>query len=206
MIPYGGEPLDNHLMSYGNGLVMDDKKVVSGQPFNWRMTFSNQTAMLFDGFIRPAVTDSDGNVIAWLAPERSYQLRSYYNVTFRWQTVIDEYFFPGHRIRLLYRTADSTTWQPIKGNAPWEYVLNDEPTISESTSVSFNRQTGILTVTFKRGVTPVVCRDGTEVTAGTTVTKDSLTVDTRTIGYGQYEITLTKGAETRSLTFNVKSF
>jgi hypothetical protein len=108
---------------------------------------------------------------------------------------------------MFYKKQDSEEWNLItslSSNIPWEILIMDEYTISESTSVSFDKDTGILLISFKDNVAATMLRNGEPIFTGITYNQNSVEIETKNLPEGIYTIKLEKGFDVKEFDFEVK--
>ena len=78
----------------------------------------------------------------------------------------------------------------------WEIIVGDEKSIEETTTVRYERSTGILVVKTKDGVLmSLKDQGGKEVMTGITAVNKGLKIDTNQLPASTYTLKLTKGSE-----------
>lgn len=131
----------------------------------------------------------------------------YYYPSLNFSCTINGDIVIGDRIRMFYKKQDSEEWNLItslSSNIPWEILIMDEYTISESTSVSFDKDTGILLISFKDNVAATMLRNGEPIFTGITYYQNSVEIETKNLPEGIYTIKLEKGFDVKEFDFEVK--
>lgn len=104
----------------------------------------------------------------------------------------------GDRIRFYYQPKGATGWTLVEGGdeCTWEIIVGDEKSIEETTTVRYERSTGILVVQTKDGVLmSLKDQGGKEVMTGITAVNKGLKIDTNQLPASTYTLKLTKGSE-----------
>ncbi len=210
LVPDRGQTIENQLYLYEPGLVSHTYSYKENTQFTLEVTPSNNSAVPFSGLVRLAVTDKNGMVKEWISGECSIkELKPRYHIYFRnIRCVITGDIVVGDRIRAFYKPDGTSEWKlmlPYGDKVVGEILIVDAYTIEESTSVNFKRETGILTIGFKKGVIPTVLVDGAVVTSGVVVEETRLMVDTRQIGGESFVVRLEKDKESVEVNFTVKT-
>lgn len=206
-IPDDGSELDKHLTMVNNGLIADCSDFFTNKAFNIHADVANRTGESFSGKLRLSMIDINDKVKEDLYEIESFELPSMYQTKLKIPVKIQQDIVAGDRIRMYYQHADSDKWlliQSTEKNVPWEIILSDDFSIEESTSVSFNQITGILTILYKEGVEAFVTLNGNEVTDGVTVGTESLIINTKKLPEGVFVISLSKENEMKEFTFELK--
>lgn len=210
MIPNDGTPIEDLLVVHNEGLESKTDEYLSYLPFGMTAcVLNNNSIMEYDGILRLAVTDYQGSVKEWICDEKKCEnlKPNYYRSAISFQCTIKGDIVIGDRIRLFHKPNDSEQWSLVtsKGsNVPWEILITDEYTISESTSVSFDKESGILIVTFKDDVAATISCNGQPVAVGIAYNLNSLEVETKKLPDGVYTIKLEKGLDMKEFSFEVK--
>lgn len=210
MIPNDGSEIDYWLIAYQTGIVANTTDFHPYSSFQITACVDNNNDIMeFSGSFRLAVTDSEGTIKEWICDEETdmnLPPHSYYPSLY-FSCMITGDISIGDRIRMFYREKDKEEWKLItslSSNIPWEILIADEYTISESTSVSFDKESGILIVSFKDDVAATILYNGQPVANGITYNLNSLEVETKELVEGIYTIKLEKGLDIKEFTFEVK--
>ena len=121
---------------------------------------------------------------------------------------IDEEIIVGDRIAVFYRSDSSDKWfkiEPYSESACAEIVLKYAP-IGDTTSMSFDRSTGLLVVDYDDDVKSALYLLGEFIEDGVTITKGLMRVDTHQLQRDAiYTIYLERrGVESKSIMFSLK--
>lgn len=87
----------------------------------------------------------------------------------------------GDRLRAYYRSQQSDKWHamlPYADNTQWEIVLR-YPTIGQTTSLKFDKTSGVMTIAHDRGVTVTLYMLGSVVESAVSSTAYATTIDTK---------------------------
>lgn len=172
------------------------------------VTFINNSQEIFNGIVRFAHTDKDGNIKGWLSEEMEIaELGNYYQTTFRdIECTITEPIEDGDRMRAFYR-ASGEKWflaHPYEYfGGEWEIVFRSTlPSIAESTSVSFNKETELLTIAHDSNVIVSVSHKGTRVSDVTYETNCTI-IDVKQHHGKSLDISLANSVEERNFTITI---
>ena len=200
----------NWVSIVGN-LRADCVEPAQGVPFSIsQITFINTTQRQFDGKIRIAHTNAEGEIKSWISEEADLSVtKGYY--TSAVQDIacnISEAIEPNDRIRVFYRsTGDEWFLATPYGYSPgeWEIVLQETiPSIAESTAISFNNETKVLVITHDHRVRAKVTCNGTEV-ANVIYEQACTIIDTKQFDGQLINIHLENSKETRDFTITINS-
>lgn len=209
MIPNDGNEVTNQIIAYETGIKTDVNDFYPYTSFNITACVQNNSAIEFKGSFRLAVTDRDGNIKEWISNEKkemNLKPRYYYS-NLNFSCTINSDIVIGDRIRMFYKKQDSEEWHlvtSLSSNVPWEILIIDEYTISESTSVSFDKDTGILLISFKDNVAASMSRNGEPIFMGITHNQNCVEIETKNLPEGIYTIKLEKGFDVKEFDFEVK--
>ena len=171
-------------------------------------TYINNTQEIFNGVVRLAHTDKVGNIKGWLTDDIAIsELRCGYSTTLRnIECTITEPIEDGDRMRTFYR-ASGDEWimvNPYEYYAgEWEIVFRSCPqSIAESTSISFNKDTEILTIAHDSSVTVDVSHNGTRL-SDITYEANCTIINTKKHHGKSLDIRLENSVEERTLTITI---
>ena len=213
MIPNDGSEVADQIVAYQSeiqsGITTNVSDFFPYTSFDVTACVQNSSAIEFKGSFRLAVTDSEGNIKEWISNEiKEINLKPrYYYPSLNFSCTINGDIVIGDRIRMFYKKQDSEEWNLItslSSNIPWEILIMDEYTISESTSVSFDKDTGILLISFKDNVAATMLRNGEPIFTGITYNQNSVEIETKNLPEGIYTIKLEKGFDVKEFDFEVK--
>ncbi len=189
-----------------NGLSVDET-VVTGNYFTmYAGGLTNLGSLAFNGDVKVAVTDSDGNIVEDLRsnptelPVGSYIVRTYSDL------VVNSTILPGYRIRCFYRSENSSAWSLIYGNddCTWELLIAAEYSIEETTEVTFNKTDRLLTIEVHDGVSvSLQTSGGSDLTSSCNTQGNVVTIDTSLLNEGTYTIILQNEFETKKLNISL---
>ena len=209
MIPNDGGEVVNQIVAYQSGITTNVSDFFPYTSFDVTACVQNSSAIEFKGSFRLAVTDHEGNIKEWISNEKiemNLPPRYYYS-SLNFSCTINGDIVIGDRIRMFYKKQDSEEWHlvtSLSSNIPWEIPIIDEYTISESTSVSFDKDTGILLISFKDNVAASMSRNGEPIFTGITYNQNSVEIETKNLPEGIYTIKLEKGFDVKEFDFEVK--
>ena len=158
----------------------------------------------FSGRCQLAVTDREGQVIHSITQGRVDGYNPGAGFIMNAPFEINMTFLPGYRIRALYISDTGTDWSVVRGNEDegcvWEYLLADEHTIEESTSLTYNKTEHMMRLRVKEGVTATLqTSDGTDCSASCNAEGQEIRIDTSTLPGGTYRLILQKETERKEL-------
>ena len=165
----------------------------------------NYGSSLFSGEIQLAVTDPDNRIIRSIYTQRINDLENGYGYYIYNSLDINFPLLPGYRIRTLYRNNSTSEWSVVRGNDEegyiWDYLLADEHTIEESTSLTYNKTERMMRLRVKEGVTAALqaLSDGTDYSASCSSEGEEIRIDTSALPGGNYLLILQKGTERKEL-------
>lgn len=165
----------------------------------------NFGSTVFSGRCQLAVTDREGQVIHSITQGRVDGYNPGAGFTMNAPFEINMTFLPGYRIRALYISDTGTDWSVVRGNEDegcvWEYLLADEYTIEESTSLTYNKTERMMRLQVKEGVTAALqaLSDGTDYSASCSTEDGEIRIDTSALPGGNYLLILQKGSERKEL-------
>ena len=163
----------------------------------------NRGGRTFNGYFLWALADKNGNIkeqlvkysIDNLGVGYGWDGKEYiFNVTLTIKSTLQL----GDRIRFYYQTMGATEWTLVEGGdeCTWEIIVGDEKSIEETTTLRYERSTGILVVQTKDGVLmSLKDQGGKEVMTGITAVNKGLKIDTNQLPASTYTLKLTKGSE-----------
>lgn len=209
MIPNDGSEVTDQIIAYQSGITANVIDFFPYTSFNVTACVQNSSAIEFEGSFKLAVTDREGNIKEWISNEKTgMNLKPrYYYPSLNFSCTFTSDIAIGDRIRMFYKKQDKGEWNlvtSISSSIPWEILIADEYTISESTSVSFDKETGILIVSFKDDVAVSILHNDMPVDTGVTYHLNSLEIETKNLTEGIYTIRLEKGLDIKEFTFEVK--
>ncbi len=183
----------------------DERFVIDG------ISIANPSVIDFEGEVRVGVCDIEGEFKSWASDAVPFSLASGYatsvlNVEIKVKGDIES----GDRLRAFYRAKGGDKWHwmmPYADNTQWEIVLK-HPSIGDTTSLKFDRASGLMTITHERNVKATLRLLGSVVESGVQTTSRTLIIDTKALHPGDlYEIYLESedSLESKSYTFTLKN-
>ncbi len=116
-----------------DGGGIDIPEILKGYRFRINgLTVKNLSAVDFEGIIRGAVTDKEGNIKEWITDNIDCSLSvEKHCLLYDWHltAIINNSIEPEDRIRFFYKHKESDTWNLIKSSTQkcnWEVVISDK--------------------------------------------------------------------------------
>ena len=210
MHPMRDGEVDNWLLLTSAGLKTTTKQFERGVPFDIEpITLANYSQLNFKGDVRVGVCSASGERKSWATEVQHLDLPSMYGASCQKMSgCIDEEIIVGDRIAVFYRSDSSDKWfkiEPYSESACAEIVLKYAP-IGDTTSMSFDRSTGLLVVDYDDDVKSALYLLGEFIEDGVTITKGLMRVDTHQLQRDAiYTIYLERrGVESKSIMFSLK--
>ena len=204
--------VDNWIYLSTPGMTTKATEFMSGQAFVIDgISIANPAVINFDGEVRVGVCDITGEFKSWASEAIPFSLDSGYATSvLNIETEIKDDIESGDRLRAFYRAKGSDKWfwmMPYADNTQWEIVLK-HPSIGDTTSLKFDKSTGMMTITHERNVKATLRLLGSVVDSGVQTTSRTLIIDTKALHPGDlYEIYLESedSFESKSYTFTLKN-
>lgn len=204
--------IDNWIYLSAPGMTTQTKEFETGVAFVIEgISIANPAVINFAGELRVGVCDIDGEFKSWASEAIPFALDSGYATSVvNISAVVNGEIVSGDRLRTFYRTEGGNKWHsmmPYADNTQWEIVLK-HPSIGETTSLKFDKTTGVMTVTHDEDVKAALYLLGSIVESGVTTTSRTMTIDTTQLNRKDlYTIYLerTDGSESKSYTFTLKN-
>ena len=211
MHPMRDGEVDNWLMLTSSGLKTSTAQFERGVPFDiLPISISNYSQLNFSGSVRVGVCSASGELKSWAAEAQRLDLPSMYGASCpQMKGVVDQEIALGDRLAVFYRSDSSDKWfrmEPYSEGACAEIVLRYAP-IGDTTSMSFDRSTGVLVVDYEDDVKSALYHLSEFVESGVTITRGLMRVDTNQLQRDAiYTIYLERrGVESNSIMFSLKS-
>lgn len=205
MHPMRSGEIDNWLYLISSGMELSTSEFERGVPFNIdSISIGNYSQLNFKGEVRVGVCDMNGVFKSWATESRDFELPARYGGGCGTMTaVINEDIVAGDRLVVYYRSTTSDNWfrmMPFAEDACSEVVLKYTP-IGDTTSMSFDKESGLLVVKYADDVKSALYMLGTYVEVGVTITKGCMVLDTKQLTRGAtYTIYLErKDVESKSI-------
>ncbi|MBE6175763.1 MAG: hypothetical protein E7146_02050 [Rikenellaceae bacterium] len=211
MHPMRDGEVDNWLYVNAPGMATSAREFNEREPFTIdAISVVNAAVVSFDGDVRVGVCDIRGEFKSWASEAVGFSIDAGYatSVASVVATVEDE-IVAGDRLRVYYRSSESDRWfamLPYADKAQWEILLK-QPTIGDTTSLRFDKSTGVITISHDRDVRVELYILGSKVEGGVISMPRYMTIDTSLLSRGDiYTIYLERedGSESRSYTFKIK--
>lgn len=210
MHPMRDGEIDNWLSLTSTGLSLSTKTFEQGVPFEINpIVVANYSQLHFSGDVRVGVCSASGELKSWASEAQRVDLPSMYGASCKSMSgVITEEIVVGDRLVVLYRSDSSEKWfkiQPYNESACAEVVIKYAP-IGDTTSMSFDKTTGLLVVDYDDDVKSALYMLNEFIETGVTITKGLMRVDTNQL---QRDATYTiylerRGVESKSIMFTLK--
>lgn len=206
---------ENWITHYSYGMISSIKNIEDYKPnvtFTVRINVNNMTDRTFNGYLRLAITDKAGNVKEWISNRRYVTLKALgftydtYNSDMNCLYTIEPAI--GDRIRMFYST-DEINWVPMQTDPRWKNTVWEIPvaklyTIRETTTVEYDDNGKILTVTYEKGVKPTILHNGIPVTSGITSDSTRLVADIAGMIGSKFVLRIEKDKEFEELEISVE--
>lgn len=210
MRPLRDGEVDNWLTLTNKGLVVSTKEFERGKPFNVEpIPMGNYSQLDFMGEVRVGVCGADGELKSWATEPQKFDLPSFYATSCNGMSaVVNDEIVEGDRLCAFYRSNGSDKWfkmQPHVDNACAEVVMKYAP-IGDMTSMSFDKESGLLIVKYEDDVKSALYLLGSYVETGVSITKGRMVIDTKSLNKdAAYTIYLErKDIEEKSIVFTLK--
>ena len=182
MHPMRDGEVDNWLSLVSAGLSISTATVERGVPFEINsIVLANYSQLNFTGNVRVGVCSASGELKSWASEAQHVDLPSMYGASCKTMSgVVEEEIVVGDRLAVFYRSDSSDRWfkmEPYVESACSEIVLKHAP-IGDTTSMTFDKASGVLVVDYDDDVKSALYLDGEFVEAGVTITKGKMRVDT----------------------------
>ena len=211
MRPLRDGEVDNWLTLTNKGLVVSTKEFERGNPFNVEpIPMGNYSQLDFMGEVRVGVCGADGVLKSWATEPQKFDLPSFYATSCNGMSaVVNDEIVEGDRLCAFYRSNGSDKWfkmQPHVDNACAEVVMKYAP-IGDMTSMSFDKESGLLIVKYEDEVKSALYLLGSYVETGVSITKGRMVIDTKSLNKdAAYTIYLErKDVEEKSIVFTIKA-
>ena len=209
MHPLRDGEIDNWLVLTSSGLSVESREFVRGERFTIRsISYANLSQLAFKGEMRVGVCSASGELKSWAS--ESIKLDMGTNMATSEQNIsaiIEDEIVEGDRLCVLYKSNGSEKWHRMYGmveSAKDEVVLKYPP-ISETTSMSYDKESGLLIVSYDDDVKSALYFLGEYVETGVSITMGRMVLDTNKLQRGAtYTIYLErKDVEQKSIMFTL---
>lgn len=209
MHPMRDGEVDNWLCLVSSGLKLSATEFEKDVPFSIEsISLGNYSQLDFKGEIRVGVCDVYGEFKSWATEAQELELPSRYGGGCGAMTaVIKSDIVAGDRLAAFYRANSSDMWyriMPMADGACAEVVLKYAP-IGDTTSMSFDKQSGLLVVDYDDDVKSALYLLGEYVESGVTITRGRMVLDTKLLNSdAEYTILLRReGVEDKYIRFKI---
>ena len=209
MHPLRDGEIDNWLALTSSGLSVESREFVRGERFTIRsISYANLSQLAFKGEMRVGVCSASGELKSWAS--ESVKLDMGTNMATSEQNIsaiIEDEIMEGDRLCVLYKSNGSEKWYRMYGmveSAKDEVVLKYPP-IGETTSMSYDKESGLLIVSYDDDVRSALYFLGEYVETGVSITMGRMVLDTNQLQCGAtYTIYLErKDVEQKSIMFTL---
>ena len=207
MHPMRDGEVDNWLYLTSAGLKASTNNFERGVPFEiLPISVGNYSQLSFSGDVRIGLCSADGELKSWVTEPQYLYLPYMYGASCdRMNAIITEEIREGDRLCLFYRSDSSQKWFKVEAyteSTCSEIIVKYAP-IGHSTSMSFDKASGLLVVDYDDDVKSALYLSGQYVEAGVTITKGKMQVDTNQLQReSAYTIYLVRGdVESKSIMF-----
>lgn len=201
----GGVAPEN-LQIYSIGLSSQTASFVQGTPFGMKCSYvGNNSTSVFEGELAFAKYDRYDKLVELVSEAEAVTIDPGMMISVVEDACVSKSpIKPGDYVRLLYRSASTPQWTPMRyshtGYVIGKYPIGDTVFLDEIVSLEYVSSTGILTVSFSEQATRELrTAAGTKVTTGVTDAEDTMTIDTRQISPATYILHLQRGSQVRDI-------
>lgn len=193
--------------TYYTGLKAD-REITTGQPFTLYIGEVNNTGMrTFNGQGKIVVADKNNKIVEELGTF-DITLAPRYPAIYTKTYTIQSTIYPGYRIRMLYKSNYMSDWATAYGNEEsgcvWDLLIDDEQSIEETTSLTFDRKSRQLQLQIKEGVsTTLLDSGGADRTSACRINGQTISIATSELSAGTYRLVLQKRNDRKELRFTV---
>ena len=208
--PMRSGEIENWLNLLSSGLCVETTEFAQGVPFDIEsISIGNYSQVDFKGEVRVGVCDKYGEFKSWATEAHSFELPARYaGGCGTMSAVVESEILEGDVIAVFYRSNGSDNWYRMRSfadDACEEVVLKYAP-IGETTSMSFDKETGLLVVKYDDDVKSALYMLGEYVETGVSITTGRMVLDTKLM---QRDATYTiylerKDVEQKSIMFTLK--
>lgn len=208
MYPMRDGEADNWLGLASGGIVLSETDFERDKPFIVESLsyVNNSTFLVFDGKVRLGVCNAQGEWKSWASEASDVSLRStYQDSKVNIEATITHDIEQGDMLCAYYCSDDSEKWYRMYGSADGavdSVVLKYAP-IGDTTSMSFDKESGLLIVKYDYDVKSALSLLGESVENGVTISRGRMVVDTKYLVSGaEYSIKLCReDVEDKTISF-----
>ena len=209
MHPLRDGEIDNWLVLSSSGLSVEAQEFERGTQFMIKsISYANLSQLNFEGEMCVGVCDANGARKSWVSEPIKISMgvnmaTSEMNIS----AVVNDEIMAGDRLCVFYKSNSSDVWHRMYGSvesACDEVVLKYAP-IGDTTSMSFDKMSGLLVVKYEDSVKSALYLLGEYVETGVTISKGRMVLDTKQLQRGMtYTIYLErKDVEQKSIMFTL---
>ena len=209
MHPMRDGEVDNALSLASAGLTISETQFEKNREFSIEsITVVNNSLLIFNGEVRVGVCDSRGEWKSWASDAVKFDLSSGHQDSRQGiRAVVESDIEAGDRLCAFYRSNESDKWFRIYASAQsaTEEVVMKYAPIGDTTSMSFDKQSGLLVVDYDDDVKSALYLLGEYVESGVTITKGRMVLDTKLLNSeAEYTILLRReGVEDKNIRFKI---
>lgn len=179
---------DNLLYVGAPGISISQTEFAEDEPFMVEgVSIVNPSVLDFSGEVRFGVSDIDGGFKSWASEAIAFELPTMYGTSVvDVEVVVEEKIVSGDRLRVFFRSSDGKEWHPMlpyQEGARYEVVLK-YPSIGETTSLSFDKSTELITVRYEDNVDASLQLLGEDIESGVEKSKGRMIVNTKHLKKG----------------------
>ena len=208
--PMRGGEVENWLCLLSTGISVTATEFECGVPFDIEsISIGNYSQIDFKGEVRVGVCDARGELKSWATEVHKLELPARYGGGCgTMSAVVDSDIVVGDRLAVYYRSSGSDNWYRMRSfadDACEEVVLKYAP-IGDTTSMSFDKESGMLIVRYDDDVKSALYMLGEYVETGVSIKQGRMVLDTKQLMRGvTYTIYLErKDVEQKSIMFTLK--
>ena len=210
MHPMRDGEVDNWLVLSSTGLSVNTREYQRDEQFTIKsISYSNLSQLSFKGEMRVGVCSASGERKSWATEPFGVDLGTNYATSEQnIPAVVRDAIVAGDYLAVFYKSNGSESWFRMYGSAEsaTDRVVMKYPPIGDTTSLSFDKESGVLVVDYDDDVKSALYLLGEYVETGVTITTGRMIVDTSLLSQGaSYTIYLVRPAseESKSIMFTL---
>lgn len=210
MHPMRDGEVDNWLVLSSTGLSVNTREYQRDEQFTIKsISYSNLSQLSFKGEMRVGVCSASGERKSWATEPFGVDLGTNYATSEQnIPAIVRDEIVAGDYLAVFYKSNGSESWFRMYGSAEsaTDRVVMRYPLIGDTTSLSFDKESGVLVVEYDDDVRSALYLLGEYVETGVTITTGRMIVDTGLLSQGaSYTIYLVRPAseESKSIMFTL---
>lgn len=210
MHPMRDGEVDNWLVLSSTGLSVNTREYQRDEQFTIKsISYSNLSQLSFKGEMRVGVCSASGERKSWATEPFGVDIGTNYATSEQnIPAIVRDEIIAGDYLAVFYKSNGSESWFRMYGSAEsaTDRVVMRYPLIGDTTSLSFDKESGVLVVEYDDDVRSALYLLGEYVETGVTITTDRMIVDTSLLSKGaSYTIYLVRHAseESKSIMFTL---